>query len=86
MDLDTLLNRYFGTNDPATLDPLVFETGREQLAVDFGVEQDPGRRFALWALMDALACAPTPEEAFEDRALQEAAHAYRKAAWRAERG
>ncbi|MFD1612587.1 hypothetical protein ACFSCW_12320 [Sphingomonas tabacisoli] len=64
MDLDALLNHYFQTDDPETLSAEALERGREALAIDFGKEQGPGRKFGLWALMDALGFAPFPADAF----------------------
>lgn len=64
MDLDALLHHYFGTTVLETLQPEEFSRGKEALAIDFGVEQEPGRKFALWALMHALDMAPLPAEAF----------------------
>ena len=64
MDLDALLNHYFGTTALETLSPDELTRGREALAVDFGKEQEPGRKFALWVLMDALGFAPLPADAF----------------------
>lgn len=86
MDLDTLLQHYFGADDPDAIDPVAFAMGREKLAVDFGIERDPHRRFALWTLMEALGVAPPPAQAFEkDAALRRAAEDYLTAAWRLER-
>lgn len=85
MDLEALLHHYFGSADLEALDPLSLARGREKLALDFGVEREPGRRFALWTLMDALGDAPTPAEAFKDPALQRAAENYLSAAWRLQR-
>ena len=88
MDLDILLDHYFGTDDPAAIDPDRFVLGKERLAIDFGSEREPGRRFALWTLMEALGFAPLPAEVFaepEDAMLREAADAYLTAAWRIER-
>ncbi len=86
MDLDTLLTHYFGSDDPDAIDPAQLVLGKEKLAVDFGVERDPGRRFALWTLMDAFGFAPLPAEAFEkEPALKRAAEEYLTAAWRAEK-
>jgi hypothetical protein len=34
------------------------ESGKERLAVEFGLERDRGRRFAMWALMHILGNAP----------------------------
>lgn len=85
MDLDTLLHHYFGSDDPDSIAPEALILGKEKLAVDFGVERDPGRRFALWTLMDAFGFAPLPAEAFEkEPKLKRAAEEYLTAAWRAE--
>lgn len=86
MDLDTLLHHYFGTDDPDALTPEALAGGRERVAIAFGVEREPGRRFALWTLMEALGFAPPPAEAFDkDPALRRAAEDYLTAAWRLER-
>lgn len=82
MDLDTLCLRYFGTSDLETLDEPALEAGKEQLAIDFAVEQEPGRRFALWALMAGLDIAPSPADAFEDERLRAAANAYLDIQWK----
>jgi hypothetical protein len=77
MDLDNLLLHYFATQDLAALSPDALARGREALAIDFGVEQEPGRKFALWVLMEALGFAPLPAEAFEKHpALKRAAEDY----------
>jgi hypothetical protein len=50
------------------------------------VEREPGRKFALWTLMDALGVAPLPAEAFaKEPLLKAAAEDYLKAAFRMER-
>lgn len=86
MDLDQLLAHYFGSADPETADPATIDTARERMGVDFGVERDPSRRFALWTLMDAMGFAPPPAEAFEkEPALRAAAERYLDAAYRIER-
>lgn len=86
MDLDQLLTHYFGSADPETADPVTIDAARERMGVDFGVERDPSRRFALWTLMDAMGFAPTPAEAFEkEPALRAAAERYLDAAYRIER-
>ena len=86
MDLDALLHFYFGSDDLETIDPVRFAMGKEKLAVDFGVERDPSRRFALWTLMEAFGFAPLPAEAFKkDAALRRAAEDYLTAAYRVER-
>ncbi|MBO9713079.1 hypothetical protein [Sphingomonas sp.] len=80
MDLDDLLHHYFGTRDLDTLDEAAIEDGIERLVTGFAVETEPGRRFALWALLHALGRAPDPEVAFKDPAAQRAALDY---AWAA---
>ncbi|MFT3966963.1 MAG: hypothetical protein QM690_13880 [Sphingobium sp.] len=83
MDLDTLCTRYFGTADLETLDDAALETGKEQLAIDFAVEQEPSRRFALWALMAGLDIAPSPADAFpKDEKLRQAANLYLDMQWK----
>lgn len=85
MDLEALLRHYFGIADLEALGPGQLARGREKLALDFGVEREAGRRFALWALMEALGDAPSPAEAFDDPALRRAAENYLSAAWRLQR-
>jgi hypothetical protein len=88
MDIDVLLMHYFGTDDPDLVSTTTLGIGKQRLAIDFGVERDPGRRFALWTLMDVFAAAPPPAEAFaepEEAGLRRAAEEYLTAAWRIER-
>lgn len=86
MDLDALLLHYFGTHDPDDLTETGLALGCERLKVDFGIEREPGRRFALWTLMEVFGIAPPPADAFaEDPELKAAADEYLGAAWKAER-
>ena len=73
MDFDDQMRRYFGTVDLAALSPASLEAGIEHMAVEFGLEKDRSRRFALWTLMFMLGKAPDLDVAFEVRADQEAA-------------
>ena len=73
MDFDDLLNRYFGTADLAEASPAVQASGLDRLRVDFGLESDGGRRFALWSLLYLLGHAPDLAVAFKDEADREAA-------------
>ena len=66
MDLDDQFRRYFGTADLAQVPPVAVSAGVERMAVDFGMEQDPGRRFALWTMMYLLGAAPDLDVAFKD--------------------
>ena len=86
MDLDTLLQHFFGTDDPSALSEEEYERAIGQLKIGFGVEREPGRRFALWCLMEALGIAPLPAEAFaKEPKLKAAADEYLSAAYRMER-
>ena len=73
MDFDDLLRRYFGSSAIAEITPGVQAAGIERMLVDFGLERDRGKRFALWSLLHLLAAAPDLEVAFEDEAEREAA-------------
>ena len=73
MDFDDLLQRYFGTSDLAEASPAVRTAGVDRLRVDFGLEADRGRKFALWSLLYLLGEAPELDVAFKDEADREAA-------------
>ena len=73
MDFDQLLVRFFGTDDIATLPPDQIVAGLERLRLQFGLEKDEGRRFALWCLMYMLGAAPDLDVAFKDEGDKEAA-------------
>ena len=73
MDFDDQMRRYFGTADLAALTPATLESGIEHMAVEFGLEKDRNRRFALWTLMFMLGKGPDLDVAFKDWADQEAA-------------
>ncbi|HEY6814234.1 MAG TPA: hypothetical protein VI168_01725 [Croceibacterium sp.] len=73
MDLDDVLQRYFGTSDPAEASPAVQAAAIDRLRVDFGLEKDRGRRFALWSVLYMLGQAPDLDVAFAEEADREAA-------------
>lgn len=73
MDFDDQLRRYFGTGDLDAIAPAALEAGIERMAVDLGMEQDRGRRFALWTLMYLLGAAPDLDVAFKDAEDRDAA-------------
>lgn len=73
MDFQDLLFRYFGQNDIDTLSGGALSVGMERMQVDFGLEKNSGRRFALWTLMYMLGNAPDLDVAFEDPADRDAA-------------
>lgn len=73
MDFDDQLRRYFATDDIGQIAPGALVAGIEQMRVDFGMEKDRGRRFALWTLMHLLGAAPDLDIAFKDEADRNAA-------------
>lgn len=73
MDFDDQLRRYFGTADLGAIAPAARAAGTERMRVDFGLETNPGRRFALWALMYMLGDAPDLDIAFKDEGERVAA-------------
>tara|TARA_R110000772_G_scaffold41357_10_gene96045 strand:+ start:2614 stop:2874 length:261 start_codon:yes stop_codon:yes gene_type:complete len=68
MDFDDQLQRYFGTADLSAVHPEAMSAGIERMRVDFGLETDSGRRFALWAVMYMLGTSLDLDSAFEDEA------------------
>jgi hypothetical protein len=76
VDLDDQLVRYFGTSDLAAVSQELFASGTERMRVDFGLEKDRGRRFALWAVMHLLKVAPDLDVAFKEEADRNAARTF----------
>ncbi|MGB3844354.1 hypothetical protein EAO27_03295 [Sphingopyxis sp. YF1] len=73
MNFDDQMFRYFGTTDLGALHPDALAAGTERMRVDFGLETNKGRRFALWALMHMLGVAPDLDVAFADPADRDSA-------------
>jgi hypothetical protein len=67
------MQNYFGTRDLAAIDPEATRAGVERMRVDFGLEKDRGRRFALWTLLHMFDAAPDLDVAFEHEEDREAA-------------
>lgn len=66
MDFDDQLQRYFGTEDLSSIHPEAMSAGIEHMQVDFGLETDRGRRFALWAVMYMLGTVLDLDKAFKE--------------------
>ena len=73
MDLADLMQNYFGTRDLAAIEPDATRAGVERMRVDFGLEKERGRRFALWTLLHMFDAAPDLDVAFEHEEDREAA-------------
>jgi hypothetical protein len=86
MDFNDQLQRYFGTADLAAVTPAALEGGIERMSVDFGLEQDRARRFALWTVMHMLGAAPALDVAFKDAADRDAARDFMDLVDRAQSG
>ena len=76
MLLDDQLRHYFGTDDIAAIPPAALAAGTERLRVEFGLQKDRGRRFAMWALLHMLGAAPDLDVAFKDEADRDAARSF----------
>lgn len=73
MDFDDQMRRYFGTADVEAIAPPALASGIERMGVDLGMEQDRGRRFALWSLMYLLGAAPDLDAVFKNAEDRDAA-------------
>lgn len=74
--MQDMLQRYFGTRDPGGIAPVAIAAGVERMLVDFGLEQDRGRRFALWTLLLMFDAAPDLDVAFKAEEDREAARKF----------
>ncbi len=85
VNFDDQLHRYFGTPEMSEVTPAVLASGVERMKVDLGLEKDPSRRFALWAILHMLGDAPDLDAAFANEAEREAARNFMDLADQAER-
>ncbi len=73
MQLDDLLLRYFASTNLSEVAPDTLAAGIELCRVDLGLEEDRGKRFALWSFLHMFGSAPDLDVAFENEADREAA-------------
>lgn len=85
MDFDDQLRRYFATADLGAVTPDALQAGLEKMRVDFGLEQDRARRFALWSLLYMLGASPDLDIAFKDEADRNVARDFMDMIERAQR-
>lgn len=76
MEFDDQMRRFFGSDDLATVTPAAMAGGIERMLVEFGLETDKGRRFAMWSLLYMLGSAPDLDVAFKDPADRDAARTF----------
>lgn len=73
MQLDDLLQRYFASTNLGEVSSDTLAAGIEHCRVDLGLEQDRGKRFALWSFLHMFGSAPNLDVAFENEEDREAA-------------
>lgn len=73
MDVDHLLVGFVGTTELAELSPNQLASGVDRLRLQFGLERDGSRRFALWCLVYMFGVASDLDMAFKDEEDREAA-------------
>jgi hypothetical protein len=73
MQLDDLLLRYFASTNMAEISPDTLAAGIEHCRVDLGLEEDRGKRFALWSFLHMFGAAPDLDVAFKSEEDREAA-------------
>lgn len=76
MQFNDQLRQFFGTDDLAAVEPGALQAGIERMQVEFGLETDRGRRFALWSLLYMLGVSPDLDIAFPDPADRDAARTF----------
>lgn len=76
MQFNDQLRQFFGSDDLDAIAPEAMQAGIERMLVEFGLETDRGRRFALWSLLYMLGASPDLDIAFPDPADREAARTF----------
>ena len=76
MEFDDQMRRFFGTDDLDAVSAAAMASGIERMQVEFGLETDKGRRFAMWSLLYMLGSAPDLDVAFKDERDRDAARTF----------
>ena len=76
MEFDDQMRRYFGTDDLGAVSPEAMASGVARMRVDFGLETDKARKFAIWSLLYMLGSAPDLDVAFKDERDRDAARTF----------
>lgn len=76
MEFDDQMRRFFGTDDLGAVSSEGLASGIERMRVEFGLETDKGRRFAMWSLLYMLGSAPDLDVAFKDPRDRDAARTF----------
>ena len=76
MEFDDQMRRFFGTDDLGAVSSEGLASGIERMLVEFGLETDKGRRFAMWSLLYMLGSAPDVDVAFKDERDRDVARTF----------
>ena len=76
MEFDDQMRRFFGTGDLGNVSPEAMASGIERMQVEFGLETDKGRKFAMWSRLYMLDSAPELDVAFKDPQDRDAARTF----------
>jgi len=76
MEFDDQLRRFFGADDLGDVSPSAMAAGIDRMKVEFGLETDPGSKFAIWTILHMLGEAPDLDVAFEDANDRDAARTF----------
>lgn len=76
MEFDDQMRRFFGTDDLGAVSPETMASGVERMQVEFGLETDKGRKFAMCSLLYMLGSAPDLDVAFKDERDRDAARTF----------
>ena len=76
MEFDDQMRRFFGTDDLGAVSPTALANNIERMQVEFGLETDKGRKFAMWSLLYMLGSAPDLDVAFKDERDRDAARTF----------
>jgi hypothetical protein len=76
MEFDDQMRRFFGTDDLGAVSPAALAGGIKRMQVEFGLETDKGRKFAMWSLLYMLGSAPDVDVAFKDERDRDVARTF----------
>jgi hypothetical protein len=76
MEFDAQMRRFFGTDDLGAVSPAALAGGIKRMQIEFGLETDKGRKFAMWSLRYMLGSAPDLDVAFKDERDRDAARTF----------
>ena len=76
MEYADQMRRFCGTDELGAVSPAAMASGIERMQVEFGLETDKGRKFAMWSLLYMFGSAPDLDVAFKDERDRDAARTF----------